>query len=321
MVAAQNAYLGPAAGVATSLLWSMTSLCFTAASRRLGAATVNTARIGLATLWLGLTHRLLTGRWVPAASSKEVLLLALSGLVGLTIGDLALFASFVQIGPRLAMLIMTVAPIFAALFGWIALGEAMGVTAWLGMALTLGGVAWVVMERPAQASLAAKSDRIRGLTLAFVGAICQAVGSLLSKTGMGHGWLPDDQLLSPQTASFLRMFFAGAFSLPTIFWLAARNRTTAPPAATRRGRNSRRTAYFFTLAGSVVGPYLGMWMSLEAFHRCSLGVGQTLCSLTPVFILPFVILIQKERVSGRAALGAFVAVAGTAVLFLPHAAG
>ena len=77
-----------------------------------------------------------------------------------------------------------------------------------------------------------------------------------------------------------------------------------------------RSGLLFTAGGAVVGPFLGIWMSLLACDRAPLGVAQTLCSLPPVFILPFAHLVHKEHVSGRAVLGAFVAVSGVAVLFL-----
>ena len=70
-------------------------------------------------------------------------------MVGLAIGDQALIVSFVLVGPRIATLIMATSPLFAALFGWIALGETFGVIAWVGVLTTLGGVAWVVSDRPA----------------------------------------------------------------------------------------------------------------------------------------------------------------------------
>lgn len=320
MPATLDAYVGPAAGVAASLLWTFTSLCFTAAGRRLGPATVNSARIVLAVIWLGLTHRLLQGVWIPVANGRQMLLLALSGLVGLTIGDLALFTAYVRIGPRLASLVMTTAPIFAALFGWLALGETLRGVAWLGMALTVGGIAWVVRERPASATVFPPAQRGSGLLLALVGAACQAGGLLLSKAGIGHGWLPPAQHMPPQTATLLRMFFAAVFVVPTILWLVARTGRTSPTSAPASDPAVRRAGYGFVLCGSLVGPFLGIWMSLEASHRAPLGVAQTLCSLTPVFILPFV-WVYGERVSLRAALGAAVAVAGVALLFLPVAAG
>jgi drug/metabolite transporter (DMT)-like permease len=58
-------------------------------------------------------------------------------------------------------------------------------------------------------------------------------------------------------------------------------------------------------------------MSLEAADKVPLGVAQTLCSLAPVLILPAARLVHHERISPRAVVGAFLAVAGVALLFLP----
>jgi drug/metabolite transporter (DMT)-like permease len=46
------------------------------------------------------------------------------------------------------------------------------------------------------------------------------------------------------------------------------------------------------------------------------GIAQTLTSLVPVLIIPFVIFVKRERVTWRAAVGATVAVAGVAMLLL-----
>lgn len=311
-------YVGPAAGVGASVLWSFTTLLFTAAGRRLGATLVNALRIVFALVWLGLTHRLLTGDWVPAASTRQVGYLALSGFVGLSVGDWALFASFVSIGPRLASLICTTSPIFAAVFGWLVLRESLSGVAWLGMVLTIAGVAWVVAERPGPGTPTVKSNRARGVFLALVAAACQAAGYLLSKQGIGHGWLPREEHMPPQTATFIRMFFAALFVIPVFVWLAARARGSIRGPLAPAELHARRLGYFFTFCGSLVGPFLGVWMSLVASDRAKLGVAQTLISLTPVFILPLVMWIHHERVSVRAALGALVAVAGTALLFLPE---
>ncbi len=90
-----------------------------------------------------------------------------------------------------------------------------------------------------------------------------------------------------------------------------RNPAIAPLLAALFGR----AAWPSRWAGPRWGPFLGVWMSLVASDRAPLGVAQTLCGLSPVFILPFAALIHKERVSPRAVLGAVVAVGGSAVLF------
>ncbi len=316
MPASWDMYVGPVAGLLTSVLWTGTSLVFTAAGRRIGPTVVNAFRIGLAIVILALIHRIRFGCWVPHAVAGQVFYLALSGIIGLAIGDQALFTSFVDIGPRLAMLLLGTAPIFAAWFGWLALGERLHGIAWIGMTLTIVGVGWVVLERPADASPTRGGRRLRGVILGIIAAACQAGGLLLSKQGMGHGWLPADQHLDPQAATLGRMVFAGAGMVPILAFHVFRQHSRATVGYLPPRIGSPRAGYVFAACGAVIGPTLGVWMSLVASDRAPLGVAQTLCSLPPVFILPFAVLIHKERVSPRAILGALVAVGGTAVLFL-----
>jgi len=311
-----NPYIGPMAGITTSVLWTGTSLAFTAAGRRLGPTIVNGTRIFLAIVFHAVTFRLLTGSWIPDVLGRQVMFLALSGIVGLSIGDQALFTAFVDVGPRLAMLVMTAAPLLAALFGWIVLGETLSGLAFLGMAMTVGGVAWVVMERRRPGLAGTTHHRVRGITLAFVATVCQAGGLLLSKQGMGHGWLPKEDHLAPQTATLLRMVFAGLGMVPILGLHAAREWRRRTNGLLPKYRGSRRTGLMFAALGAVFGPFLGVWMSLVASDRASLGVAQTLCSLPPVFILPFAVWIYKERIGARAVGGAILAVAGSAMLFL-----
>lgn len=315
MLESLPSYVGPAAGLATSLLWTGTSLFFTAAGRRIGPTAVNAARLALAIVLLGVTHRLLTGMWWPHALPRQLLLLALSGVLGLTIGDQALFTSFVEIGPRRAMLVMTTSPLFAALFGWIALNETIHGTAWVGILLVIAGVAWVISERPDPDQTGAPPQVLRGVLLALIGAACQAGGLLLSKQGMGHGWAADGEFLKPQAATFVRMVFAGAGMLPLLLLHHVRRRGRFAPGNDPFRTGAWRTGCLCAAAGAVLGPYLGVWMSLEASDRVSLGIAQTLCSLPPIFILPFAALIHRERITRRAVLGALVAVAGVALLF------
>ena len=309
-------YLGPAAGIATSILWTATSLSFTAAARRIGATLVNSLRIFMAAVLLGITHRLIFHTWVPhAADSQQIVFLAISGLLGLSIGDQALFISYVDIGPRLAMLVMATSPILAALFAWAALGEELGPWALAGIALTVGGVAWVVLERPGATRAMAPSHRVRGLTLALVAAIFQAGGYLLSKKGIGHGWLPKAQHLDPQAAAFVRMFFASLGMLPILAFRQFRRRNGGDRTLQPARKGSLREGLLLTGCGAVVGPFLGMWLSLVAADRAPLGVAQTLLSLPPILILPFAYFIHKETIGARAILGALLAVGGATVLF------
>lgn len=316
MAELSDATLGAAAGITVSVCWTFTSLFFSAASRRVGPLAVNTYRILLAVLLLAVTHRALAGAWIPPSSATQALFLAGSGLIGLTIGDGALLSAYVQIGPRLASLIMTTAPLMAAIFGWLAIGERLSVAAWAGVLLTVGGVAWVVSERAAVPSRAQGVSRARGVALALVAAACQAAGLVLSKQGMGYGWLPPEQRLAPQAATLLRMAFACAGVLPLVVWHWLRSGARFRPDARAPTAGEWRSGLALASLGAVGGPYLGVWLSLEATARVSVGVAQTLCSLPPIFILPFSAWLHRERIGVRAILGAVLAVGGVAVLVL-----
>ncbi|MEE8170711.1 MAG: DMT family transporter [Phycisphaerae bacterium] len=309
-----EAYSGHAAALATSMFWMATSLFFTAAGKRLGPTHVNGVRLILAVILLGVTHRMLTGYWIPETLGKQVAFLAVSGIVGLTIGDQALLVSFIDVGPRITLLIMTTSPLFAAFFGWMVLEETLPPMAWIGIAMTVSGVAWVILERSETPAEAWSHHRRRGILLAFVGAACQAGGLLLSKQGMGHGWLASDQHLDPQAATLLRMVFAALGFAPILIWHALRENKAAAAGTPTKRVGSPRAGLAFTFCGAVVGPFLGVWCSLIAADRTPLGVAQSLSSLAPIFIIPVVAILYKERITSRAVLGAAVAVGGSSLL-------
>lgn len=310
-------HIGELAGLATSVLWTATSLFFSAAARRIGPVAVNATRLALAVLLHYFTFRILGGGDLPDANAMQTVYLAASGLLGLTIGDQMLITSFLYIGPRLGVLMMVTAPLWAAFFGWLALGETLPAVAWFGVLITIAGVAWVVMDRPTVPSTVSREHRIRGFMLALLAAACQAAGLMLSKRGMGHGWLPVEQHLPPQSATLIRMVFATLFMIPLVIVRIQRSRSMR--AANSSLGNPRfhvyRTGLLLACAGAVVGPYLGVWMSLVASDRAPVGVAQTLCSLPPVFILPLAAWLYGERVTWRAGLGALIAIGGAALLF------
>ena len=313
-----DSLIGPAAGIATSVLWVATTLFFTAAGKRIGSTMVNFVRIIIAIVLLGVTHRLFSGQWWPDASDQQLFYLALSGLIGLTICDQALFTAFLDIGPRRASLIMTTTPLFAAAFAWFypPLAERISVVGVLGILLTIGGVAWVILERShLNADDQPHPHFKRGLVLAFIAAICQGVGLVFSKLGIGHGVVDESAHLGPQAATFVRMIFGGIGMLPIMAVYIARRKSESHARSRNTRVGSRSVGYLFTTCGAIVGPYFGVWMSLVAVHYTqSAGVAQTLCSLTPVFILPILAVFYKEHITPRAIVGAVVAVAGVAIL-------
>lgn len=302
--------VGVLAGLTTSAFWVVTTVVFTAASKRIGVTSVNCFRMAFAIVLLGTTHLILYHHAMPQIpSTQQWIALALSGFIGLTICDQALFASFIDIGPRRALLFTTTTPIFSLTFGYAILGERVGPAGILGVLLTVGGILWVALER--QGAEAEKPRNLRrGITLAIFGSLCQSLGALFAKIGMQSGAAEEAMRVDPLPATLVRMGF-GLFGMAPLVLISY-------SMVKKRGRVGEKPRWtpgiLLTLMGAVFGPFLGVWLSLVTFKHLELGVAQTLLTLSPVMILPFVGLLYKERLTRAAVLGAVVAIAGAAVI-------
>src|SRR6056297_1374845 len=300
-------YYGEIAGIGTAVCWTATSMFFEAAGKRIGSLSVNLIRLFMAFFLLGTVTWITRGYFLPLdATTHNLTWLALSGLIGFTIGDLLLFQAFVVVGARISMLVMALAPPVAAIAGWIILGEAMTTKGLLGMMITLTGIMMVVLNRPAKEQNG-KKPKLRdwfenplGLLLAFGGAAGQAVGLVLSKKGMENY----DVIAS----THIRVM-AGAIGFVIVFTFMRRWSRVFSALKDKKGM-------LFTSGGAFFGPFLGVTLSLVAVKFTSAGIAQTLMSLTPVIIILPAAIIFKERVTLREIIGAFVAVGGVAFFFI-----
>ena len=291
-------FLGEGAALLTALCWSLNSICFTVAGRRVGSAAVNLGRLLMAWVTLMLLHLVVYGSLFPIqAGAARLGWLGVSGLIGFALGDAVLFEAFVLIGARLAMLLMTLSPIFSALLAWLFLGQSLSLPKLLAMVVTLGGIAWVVWGGGEHED---HPHLWRGILLGIGGALGQSIGLVFSKFGLAGNF-------PPISANLIRVT-AGVAAL--LFFFGASGRLRGTLCALRDGR-----ATAFIGLGAVTGPVLGVVLSLVAITRAPMGVAATLMSLSPVILLPVSHLIFKEKVGGHAILGTLLALAGAAALF------
>jgi len=296
--------LGELAALGTSLCFSFGSVMFTLSGRMVGSAVVNRTRLLAALLLVSAWHFLTFGQWLPAdAAAQSWFWLGLSGFVGLALGDAFLFQAFVMIGPRLSTLMMALAPALAALLAWLFLGETLGLLELLGMAVTLAGVLLVILDRSApSADLQDRRRLLLGLLFGLGGAVGQAGGLVLSKLGLVDGF----QALS---GNLIRLLVA-----TTIIWLVTL--LQGQVVANARALRAQPRALLLLLGGAVLGPMLGVWLSLVAVQNTQVGIASTLSSLMPIFLIPISAVVFHERVGWQAIGGTLLAFVGMVILFL-----
>ncbi|MDF1548596.1 MAG: DMT family transporter, partial [Bacteroidales bacterium] len=180
-------HYGEFAALLTAVFWTITAIAFEGATVRVGTYSVNLIRLVLGFIFLTAMAWFNRGILFPVDATQEAWFwLILSGVIGFVLGDLFLFASYPIIGSRIAMLIMTLAPPFAAILSWAILGETMGLLSILGMMLVIGGISIAIWSKPNGEKKMKLNFSAKGLLFALLGTVGQAVGLVLSKLGMGE---------------------------------------------------------------------------------------------------------------------------------------
>lgn len=314
--------MGELAALAAAAAWAFASILWSRLGKETDEVVLNLLKCSLATAMLVAALLVLEGTaWPAGVSRSDLVWLVLSGIVGLTIGDSAYFHALTRIGPRRALLMWAMAPAVSALLAWPVLGEPIHLRMLVGMVLTLGGVVWVVLERqrdeepggaspgpsgpgPGEQAERGRSGLTRrelaGLAFACVSLAGQGSANVLIKLGgVDAGALG---------LSVVRLS-TGALGLG--IWLGALGRLTEalPPL-----RTPKKVGWI--ILATFVGTFVGIWLSAYSLLNAEVGVASTLNATSPLFVLPLAVVMQKERLSGRAIFGAVIAVAGVGVFFL-----
>ncbi len=291
-------FKGELAALGAALLWALTSVVYERIGQRIPPLGLNLSKGMIAIAMLGLTLAL-RGNPVPEISASHVWLLMLSGVVGIGLGDTAYFETLRHLGARRALLLETLAPPITACLALIFLNEVLPAIAWLGIVLTILGVAWVISERLPNRP-AGSINLERGISFGLLAALAQAVGAVLSRAALA------ETNVSPLWAALLRLV-AGVLVL--LLWGLIRRQT----GQWLKSLNSKRVLGALILA-AFGGTYLGIWLQQVGLKYAAAGIAQTLIATSPLFVLP-VAAWMGEVISMRAVLGVLIAVSGIALLF------
>ena len=308
--------VGETISLVVALLWTVTALAADGASKRIGSLSVNILRMLLSLVFLGITLWVTTGSPYPIyADSKTWMWLALSGLVGYVFGDFCLFNAYLVIGSRFGQLFMTIAPLVAAITGWMFLGETLELKQMLAMAVTLFGIGMSVLTRNGGEHKLSFKLPLKGILLGIGAGVGQGVGLVLSKVGMNYytDCVPADAPASfgtmlPFASTFIRAV-VGALGFLAMAWMQKSF------GRLKSGLQDRKAMGLVCLT-TLMGPFLGVSLSLMAVQYANAGVASTIMALTPALIIIPHVIIYKQKIEFKEVIGSFISLAGVALFFL-----
>jgi drug/metabolite transporter (DMT)-like permease len=279
-------------------------------ARAHGPARANIGRLIVAALLLGaFAHTLGHG-----FTSASVGWFFLSGVIGMGLGDLGVYAALPLLGSRLTVLMTQclAAPIAAG-----------GEWLWLDTRLTPLQIFWglVILAGVVLALMPSKSSPPRvtikpiGFLFGLVAAAGQGLGALVSRKG---GLVADAAGEATHNATFglnaaYQRILAGLI-FASLWFLAlhllSRKPAPAEPVAPTRSPLDLR----LIIANGLIGPVLGVGCYQWALATTPSGIVLPIAAMTPLFAIPIAFWLEGDRPSRRALIGSVIAVAGCIAL-------
>jgi drug/metabolite transporter (DMT)-like permease len=267
--------IGVAAALLAALCWTVSSSLWRRLPTSLGPAELNLLKNLIA---LSLQLPLLVGA-AASLSAGPTLLLLLSGVLGIALGDSFYFAALRRLGTRRTLTFDAGGPAVTAAAGSLLLAEVPGPQQWLGIGLISLAVLLVALQRPGPTgsgdgqggAVTAASQRL-GVVLALAALGCGGGGALLARAALRTS------TLDPWHASTLRLAAATLVLLPLMGRLWGHLRRPRPRPKTRR--------WPLVLVASLLGTTAGIGFQQLALDALPGGLAVALLATAPVMAGP-----------------------------------
>ena len=284
--------IGIAAALGSAASWALGSILFKRLGERLSSPAMTLAKQIISVVFLAAALALVG--FQPLATD-DLLLLVVSGLLGIALGDTFFFAALQDLGPVALIVLLTLGQVLTVVLAVVYLGESPAPWAWMGIGLVICGVGTVLLGKVGGEQ--GVTGR-RGMLFGLLSVVCMSVSMIIAKEGLDS--------VSALQATFLRMA-AGAVGMFLFGLASGRLRDWLLPF-----RDLRLGAGF--LAAVMLVTFGGFWLSLVAIKYVDVSVANTLGSIEPVFVLPFAVVFLKEKATWSTVLGTLTTVAGVVLL-------
>ncbi len=280
------------AALAAALCWTLASLIW----RRIPTS-LSGGQLNLLKNLIALAVQLPLLPLLPwRGEGRALLLLALSGAIGIAAGDSLFFAALRRLGTRRTLTLDSGGPAVTALAGVALLGEVPRWEQWLGIGLISLGVLLAARQGPPGGAKNLAADRL-GVLLALGALLCGASGALLSRAALSAGGI------APLQAATIRLLAATLVLLPLLQSLPRPGQQPLPA--------QRRWPWLLlaTLLGTSAGIQLQQW----ALAGLPGGLAVALLSTAPVMAVPLAGL-EGDRPGVVGLLAALAALAGVSLV-------
>jgi len=291
----EDTTFGALAALGSAAAWAVTSLLARSLMSELGSVGVNAIRSTIGGVLLIAWVLATAGAGVfTAISASAWLLLGLSIVTAIALGDTVFFESTRAIGVGRAMTISTTYPLGAAVIAAAFLNEPVTVPIAVGSLVTMAGLVLIVAP---WAERAPEERFWFGVGAAAIASLAWAVSTVLVKPPLSE--------MGPVTAQAIRLPVASM-----VLWLTP----WARPVPRTFAKSSRAVQIRIVILGAITS--VSSVMFVAGVKHAGVAVASVLSSTAPMFAIPLAVIFLDERITLRAFLGIVLTLAGIIVLQL-----
>lgn len=219
----------------------------------------------------------------------EFSFLALSGVIGISVGDSLFFKSLQDLGAKVQVIFFLLGQIFTMILSLLLLGELLALEQYIGAVILLTGIVIVVWGKQEN-----HPNKVRGIVCGLLSILCFSVSAIMVKMAIAE--------VEVVTATFYRMLFGTIFTLG--FGVVGKQL----PTWIKPLKDKRLFALF--ILNVLVITYGGFLLSMAAIKLISVSLVSVLGTTEPVFVLLFAFLINKEKITKQEVIGTMITLVG-----------
>ncbi|NOJ21659.1 DMT family transporter [Vibrio coralliilyticus] len=293
-------FQGEIAALSAAVVWALATWIYSQFSHHFSAMQLNIVK-GVAASGMMLVVMPWIEMPTMAISATHLAILAVSGIIGIAVGDSAYFASLKRIGANKTLLLESLAPPLSGVLALVALGSVLPLQSWLGVLLTTLAVTFVIFQPDASG----QQTNWSGVGFGLLASVCQASGVVISHYALVAGDLP------PLLGALIRLS-VGVLAVAMVIVLFEQK----PFSSMRKHLGQLTKSAFLWLLGAIfVGTFLALWLQQIALKHANPAIAQTLIATSPLFML-FIYMLKGEKVTAKSIIGTLAAVGGISLFFL-----
>ncbi len=288
--------------ILSAFCWAISSLISADITREIGGIAFNRIRLFFVSIML-IIYASYFNSW-NTINYEYLLIIILSGFIGIFLGDTLLFVALEKIGPRRNNILFSLAAPFTVILNIFILKEKMTTLNIVGCFIVFFGVIIAIAFGSNNDNKhkweIVKGSLSLGIIFAIFAALCQSVGLIIIKPVLDSGADPIASAAIRVSISFLLI----------IFTLFINSRSFQSPI-----KISFKIILKSILSG-FLGMALGMSLLLIALQKADAGIVATLSSTSPIIILFLIWYLTKKIPTIGAWCGTIVAIFGTGLIFI-----